>query len=119
MTLVALTAFRWLMEAGETLAWAAATDTAGALGEVTAGAKVLVTSEALPLGVAAAAADVRAAAWQTPAALAVVVLTILALGWRVRASARRRRRGCGGGGCSAVSPDVERLRVRLTTKPDR
>ena len=43
----------------------------------------------------------------------------LALGWRVRANARRRRRGCGGGACAAVSPDVERLRARLTTKPDR
>lgn len=57
--------------------------------------------------------------WQTPAALAVVAVTMLALGWRVRANARRRRRGCGGDACAAVSPEVERLRARLSAKKDR
>ncbi len=57
--------------------------------------------------------------WQTPVALAVVAVTMLALGWRVRANSRRRRGGCGSDACAAVSPEVERLRARLSGKKDR
>jgi hypothetical protein len=83
------------------------------------GAKPGPGSGPTPLLAAATEAAASEGRWQTPAALVVVAVTLLALGWRLRANARRRRRGCGGAACAAVSPDVERLRARLSGKMDR
>ena len=119
MNPAALTALTRITEAASSLAWTGVTDVAGTRLVEAAGATVAAPPGSIPLMIAVAGADALAAVWQTPAALAVVAITMLALGWRVRANARRRRRGCGGGACAAVSPDVERLRARLTSKPDR
>ncbi len=114
-----LTALTRIAGAAAPSAWAAVTDLTGTPGGLAAGVTVAVPLESLRLMMAAAGADARAAGWQTPVALVVVAITMLLFGWRVRANARRRRRGCGGGECAAVSPDVERLRARLTSKSDR
>jgi hypothetical protein len=56
------------------------------------------------------------AAWQTPAALALVAA---AAAFLVRGALRRRRRpGCSSGACGAVSPEVKRLRASLRERHD-
>lgn len=92
----------------------------GANGDGAVGSGAILGGGFIPM-LATATAEPAASShrWQTPAALAVVAVTMLALGWRVRANARRRRSGCGSDACAAVSPDVERLRARLSGKKDR
>lgn len=91
----------------------------GGNGDCAVGSVAILGRGFIPMLATANAEPASSHRWQTPAALAVVAVTMLALGWRVRANARRRRGGCGSDACAAVSPEVERLRARLSGKKDR
>jgi len=59
-------------------------------------------------------AAVEGADWQTVGALVVVAIAVVWLFWRGLRS--RKSTGCGGGACSAVSPEIKKLKSQISGK---